>query len=142
MNKSFVLAFAFAVFMLSACQGNKAPKDQSNGSKDSGAKIEFNTLTYDLGTVDKDTVVNKIFIYHNTGTGKLTIEHATAHCGCTIVAFMKEPTAPGDSASLTIALNTEALKTGYFNKQVDIYSNGSEEPITLSIRGELTRKPF
>lgn len=143
MSKSFVFTFAAAVLLLTACHGTKAPKDSTATGKDNlEAKIEFDSLLYDLGLVNKDTLINKTFIYHNTGKGKLLLDRVNAHCGCTIVAFSKVPTEPGDSAALTVALRTEELPTGFFNKLVDVYSNGSEKPITLSLRGELTRTPY
>lgn len=140
MKKTFLL-FAMAGALLSSCGGgNKAPKDNES-AKESGAKVRFNVELYDLGLIDHDTLLNKQFTIYNDGTENLVIERVESHCGCTLPVYFQKPIAPGDSAYMTVALETRALEIGYFNKSVDVYTNGSDKPIPLTLKGEFVRKP-
>lgn len=140
MKKLFSIFSIAALLLLSACNNGKAPADK-NGGQGGGAmavetQIEFDTLSYDVGVLKEKELRNFHFVFRNTGDKPLVISEVKSHCGCTIVAYSKIPVAPGEEGDITVAMHGSHLNHGSFNKSVEVYSNGSEKPIKLTLKGE------
>ena len=59
-----------------------------------------------------------------------------ASCGCTTPTWTKEPIEPGKKGSVTVAYNPLG-RPGVFTKTITVFTNASEENVTLLIKGEV-----
>ena len=116
-------------------QNSKAKTSQIN-TKNTGAKIEFESETIDYGTIENNSDGNREFKFTNTGKSPLVITNATGSCGCTVPTWPKEAIASGESASIKVHYDTK--RTGAFNKSITLISNAVNEPTKiLHIKGNV-----
>ena len=64
----------------------------------------------------------------------LMIYDVTTSCGCTEVAYSKEPTRPGTSVSLNVTYRAEHPER--FDKSITVYCNATSSPLQLRVKGE------
>lgn len=103
------------------------------------AQISFDKKVHEFGVVLWKNPVTATFEVTNNGDKPLVISNVATSCGCTVADWTKTPIAPGASGVVKSTFDAKAL--GRFQKSVGIYSNASERPIYLSIRGEVTADP-
>lgn len=103
------------------------------------AQITFDKKVHDFGAVLWKNPVTATFTITNSGDKPLVISNVTTSCGCTVANWTKTPIAPGASGVVSSTFDSKAL--GRFQKSIGIYSNASERPIYLAIRGEVTADP-
>ena len=103
------------------------------------AQITFDKKVHEFGAVLWKNPVTATFTITNSGDKPLVISNVTTSCGCTVANWTKTPIAPGDSGVVSSTFDSKAL--GRFQKSIGIYSNASERPIYLAIRGEVTADP-
>ena len=60
--------------------------------------IEFESLTYDGGTVLEGEKVTHAFVFRNTGKSDLVLENVKASCGCTATAPMDKVIKTGQTS--------------------------------------------
>lgn len=99
------------------------------------ANITFTSLEHNYGTVEWDSNGTCVFEFTNNGKEVLTLTNVQASCGCTAPEWSKEPIKPGDKGKITVKYNTKI--PGVFQKQIRVSSNATEEPIILTIKGEV-----
>lgn len=87
----------------------------------------------DCGQVLYQQPVTAQFELSNSGRRPLVISDVRTSCGCTEIDYPKEPIAPGDSFKVSVTYDAKTM--GHFIKLASIYSNGAEEPLTLTLRG-------
>ncbi len=75
------------------------------------------------------------FELRNSGTEPLLLTAVNASCGCTQVTFPKEPIAPGASARIEAVYDAQLL--GTFQKELEVYTNASDEPTYLTLQGRV-----
>lgn len=103
------------------------------------AQITFDKKVHEFGTVLWKNPVTATFTITNSGNKPLVISNVTTSCGCTVADWTKTPIAPGATGVVSSTFDSKAL--GRFQKSIGIYSNASERPIYLAIRGEVTADP-
>ena len=101
--------------------------------------MAFEQTEIDYGTIEQNADPYRVFTFTNNGTAPLIITNATGSCGCTVPSYSKAPVAPGDSGEVKVRYATDRL--GKFRKKVTLTTNVSEEPIVLTIMGEVLEKP-
>lgn len=89
--------------------------------------------TVDCGSVAYDAPVTAVFELRNKGARKLKISEVRTSCGCIGVDYPKQEVGGGDR--FKVRLTYDARQLGHFEKSVAIYSNGSKEPLYLTMRG-------
>jgi hypothetical protein len=94
-----------------------------------GAKLDFDKLEHDYGTIDQGANGTTEFRFTNTGTEPLIISNAKGSCGCTVPEWPKEPIAPGASSSIKVKYDTK--RVGPISKTVTITSNAVDNPSAL-----------
>jgi len=99
------------------------------------AKIEFETMTLQFGTIEKGGNGVREFKFTNTGDAPLIITSVSSTCGCTIPEKPKKPIMPGESGVIKVKYNTN--KPGPIRKSIRVIANVEASPITLQIRGEV-----
>lgn len=75
------------------------------------------------------------FAVKNTGDEDLMISHVTPSCGCTAADWPRTPIAPGASGEITAVYDASLL--GVFQKELEVYTNASEEPFYLILQGRV-----
>jgi hypothetical protein len=103
------------------------------------AMIKFEKEVHDYGTISQGADGGTEFVFTNTGKEPLVITNATGSCGCTVPEWPKEPLAPGKKASIKVMYDTKRI--GNFQKTVTVTSNGSAEPVVLTIKGLVNEVP-
>ncbi|MDR3651631.1 MAG: DUF1573 domain-containing protein [Paludibacter sp.] len=104
------------------------------------AVISFNEKTHDFGKVkEEDGKITYVFNFENKGNGPLVVNRVQASCGCTTPTWTKEPVEPGKKGSITVTYNP-AGRPGAFTKTITVYSNASDEQVTMTIHGEVIPK--
>lgn len=89
--------------------------------------------TVDCGSVAYDAPVTAVFELRNKGVRKLKISEVRTSCGCIGVDYPKQEVGGGDR--FKVRLTYDARQLGHFEKSAAIYSNGSKEPLYLTMRG-------
>lgn len=114
-------------------------KNSANTNTDESyfATIEFEEKEYNFGTVTQGTMVEKTFVFKNTGSkADLTIANAQASCGCTVPEWPKEPIKPGQSGKIKVVFNTTG-KAGAQRKTINITANTVPNITSISLVGEV-----
>lgn len=104
------------------------------------AVIAFDVKSHDFGKVkEEDGKITYVFGFVNNGNGPLVVNRVQASCGCTTPTWTKEPLEPGKKGSITVTYNP-AGRPGVFTKTITVYSNASDEQVTMTIHGEVIPK--
>ena len=103
------------------------------------AQMTFDKKVHEFGPVLWKNPDTATFTITNSGDKPLVISNVTTSCGCTVADWTKTPIAPGASGMVSSTFDAKAL--GRFQKSIGIYSNASERPVYLAIRGEVTADP-
>ncbi|MBN2347638.1 MAG: DUF1573 domain-containing protein [Bacteroidales bacterium] len=88
----------------------------------SSPKAQFNSNTFDFGTITQDQQVEYDFLLTNTGQKDLLIRKVRASCGCTAVSPTKNIIKPGESTSIKAVFNP-AGKSGNQKKSITVITN-------------------
>ena len=75
------------------------------------------------------------FNVRNAGSQPLTITAVNPSCGCTKVTWPQTPIQPNESAQITAEYDARLL--GTFQKELEVYSNASDEPVYLTLQGRV-----
>lgn len=78
------------------------------------------------------------FKIKNTGTEPLRIQEVIPSCGCTAVEWTKELIGAGAEGTITAIYDAKML--GVFQKDLEVYTNASEEPVYLHLQGRVVTK--
>lgn len=123
MKKLFLLAAAFV--LVSAAKSQIKPDDIA----------KFNEETHDFGKVKQNVPAVVYFEIKNISDKPITVESATASCGCTVPEKPEAPIEPGKSAKLKVQYNAAAVAP--FTKDVYVKLSGTDQMKTLHISGEV-----
>lgn len=91
--------------------------------------------THDFGAVPQGKPVTTTFEFKNSGKADLILTSVKASCGCTSPKYSTEPVPAGKKGFIEVTYN--AANPGMFNKSVTITSNVSDDPVILTITGEV-----
>ena len=106
------------------------------------AKIDFTTTSHNFGTINENAGKATFdFSFKNTGNVPLILTNVRAGCGCTTPVWSREPVAPGQTGSIKVAFDPRN-RPGAFVKSITVNSNASNSVVSLTIRGNVTRKPL
>lgn len=98
----------------------------------SAQEISARHQIVDCGGVKFEQPVTVNFEMKNKGQ-QLRISEVRPDCGCTTVSFPRQPI--GDGESFVISATYDARQLGHFSKQLAVYSNASQKPYYLTIKG-------
>ena len=87
----------------------------------------------DCGKTAYEVPVTATFELRNKGGKKLYIRKVHTDCGCTDVKYPTDGIDGGDR--FTVTLTYDARQLGHFNKTVGIYTNASDKPVYLRMKG-------
>ena len=95
-------------------------------------RLIIEKTTVNCGRTGYEQPVTATFELRNKGLRKLVIESVKPDCGCTAVEFPKEV---GAGDKFTIKMTYDARQLGHFHKMAAIRSNGSKQPVYLTMEG-------
>lgn len=101
--------------------------------KRTNAKMTFESLSVDYGTIENGGEPLRLIKFTNTGTEPLVIQNARGSCGCTVPTWPKEPIAPGQSSSMEVRYDTK--RTGPINKSITITTNEGPDNHVIQVIG-------
>jgi len=130
----------FAVVLTASAFGQATNPTTTIGTatdSSSKAKIKFELISHNFGSVIEGQIARYDFKFTNTGTDPLTLSNVQASCGCTSPKWPRESIAPGASAVVTAEYNS-AGREGNFTKNIFVYSNGGD--VTLTITGIVVKE--
>lgn len=93
--------------------------------------VEKNTV--DCGKTAYQQPVTAEFRLRNKGLRKLKISHVETFCGCLKAEYPQGEIGMGERFTLKVTYNARQL--GHFQKVISIESNGSKEPVLLTMKG-------
>lgn len=97
--------------------------------------LTFKTVKHSFGKIKQNVPVTTTFTFTNTSDKPVVIENATADCGCTSPEYPKGAIAKGKSGTIKVSYN--AANIGAFTKMVHVKIAGINQPIDLTIDGEV-----
>lgn len=104
------------------------------------AKIQFEETSHHFGTINEnDGRVSYIFTYKNVGEAPLILTQVKAGCGCTTPEWNRQPVLPGASGNIKVSFDPRN-RPGAFIKGITVNSNAENPVLTLTIRGNVSRK--
>lgn len=103
----------------------------------SAQNIEASSDVVDCGQVEYRLPVTAEFELKNTGNNKVRITKVETACGC-VVAEYPTNDIPSDD-KFVVRVTYDAMQMGRFNKFVDVYCTGNEEPLILTMKGLVVR---
>ena len=101
------------------------------------AKMSFETMVVDYGTIQQKGEPLRTVKFTNTGTDPLIIKSAHGSCGCTVPVWPKDPILPGESSVIEVRYDTNRI--GKINKSITITTNEGPEKHILQVVGEVMK---
>jgi hypothetical protein len=99
--------------------------------------VKFEEAKHDFGKVTLNKPASTSFEFTNTTSKPVIIEMAQASCGCTTPEYPKKPILPGKKAAIKVTYNAAAA--GHFTKSVTVKFADVQQPVILSITGEVVK---
>jgi len=100
-----------------------------------GAIIEFETDEHDFGSIPYRGDGIYEFVFKNKGDEPLVLKNVKSSCGCTVPEWPRDPISKGEKGKIKVSYNTRI--TGSFSKSISVYSNASEAPVVLVVKGRV-----
>lgn len=97
-------------------------------------KVHIDVSFLHLGNFDWQEEQKATFILKNVGDKPLVIQDVATSCGCTTVAYSKEPALPGKEIALEVVYKAEHPE--HFDKTITVYCNTENSPLVLKISGD------
>lgn len=127
---SILFLFVFASFV--SAQINPQGKENE--------KPVFKWLTstdHDFGKLKQGVPATTTFEFTNEGTADLVLSNVKPSCGCTTPEYSKDPIPPKGKGFIKATYNAASM--GSFQKSITVSSNVSEQPVILTIKGEVEK---
>lgn len=121
--KKLIVLFVAALFAVSV------------QAQDKKAEITFDSDVVDYGDVQYGSDGVRKFTFTNTGNDVLIVARVYSTCGCTIPKKPENPIQPGEKGEIEVKYDTK--KPGPIRKTITVYSNASEVPQSLKIKGKV-----
>ena len=123
------ILFAFALILFTASIASAQEKKAI-------IAVEGGETVHDFGDIKvSDGAVTHVFTIKNEGNIPLTINNATASCGCTKPEYTEAPIAPGKTGELKVTYSPSG--SGPVTKTISVYSNGKTGTYVLHIKANI-----
>jgi hypothetical protein len=136
--KKFALICLFATMAFMANAQNETPAAAEQ--PEHGAKIRFEEMEHQYGTIQKGGNGDCEFTFWNDGDEPLILQTVKASCGCTTPKYTQKPVMPGQKGTIGVHYNTNNV--GGFSKTVTVTSNAvNNQRVVLRIKGNVQADP-
>jgi hypothetical protein len=113
--------------------------EQTTEVPEHGAKIRFEEMEHQYGTIQKGGNGDCEFTFWNDGDEPLILQTVKASCGCTTPKYTQKPVMPGQKGTIGVHYNTNNV--GGFSKTVTVTSNAvNNQRVVLRIKGTVTQE--
>jgi hypothetical protein len=121
-----------SIFLISvaACSEKSGEKTEKKA-----ARIDFKETGHDFGKIQFGGDGSYEFVFKNTGKSPLILDNVKSTCGCTVPEWPREPVAASGSGFIRVIYDTH--RAGAFSKTLVVFSNASNSPVRLFIKGEV-----
>lgn len=102
----------------------------------SAQKISFDHQTVTTPTTLWRRPVTATFRYTNKDREPLQVTAVDGGCGCIDVQWDKSPLERGNEAEIKVTYDAKLL--GKFDKQIDVYTNASDKPVRIRMKGNVS----
>jgi len=134
--KKIIASVLFVVVSITfSCSQTPAVEE---GQSVFGPSIEFAQKESEFRIIEQGGDGIFEFPFTNTGTDPLILSNVRSSCGCTVPEWPHEPIKPGESSTITAKYDTRRI--GQFSKSITVYSNATEAPVILRIKGKVEPK--
>ena len=106
--------------------------------KEGVAEMTFKYTDHNFGTMEQGSDVSYNFEFVNTGKNDLIINNVATSCGCTTPEWTHQPVPSKTRGSIKVKYDSNRI--GNFSKTITVYSNATNSPVVLTIRGNITVK--
>lgn len=96
----------------------------------------LNNIEYYEGICSNDTTISARYVIRNIGNNPLVIQYVNPNCSCTKYTVSKQITAPGDTVSIVLHMNTSG-KTGQNKVTATFKANTIQELYILRLVANL-----
>ena len=103
-----------------------------------GPVARYDKTVHEFADLTQGVPGTASFTLTNDGKEPLIISSANASCGCTNLAYGKDPILPGKSTTISATYNAAAV--GPFTKTITVRTNASDQPVVLQIKGKVVPK--
>jgi Protein of unknown function (DUF1573) len=164
MKSATLSALIFSTFIVIGCKPN-APEKKDNGLQEvrlddkasnadivrlpisndgkmdtnSMARIQFETSSYNFGTITEGSTIKQVFKFKNVGTVPLVIADIQTSCGCTVPEWQHATIAAGASSEVRVQFNSEG-KEGAQEKPIRVIANTFPNETVLMLSGKVNPK--
>ena len=129
---AMICLFATMAWVAGAQTENVEQKDMP----EHGAKIRFEEMEHQYGTIMKGGNGDCQFTFWNDGDEPLILQSVKASCGCTTPKYTQKPVMPGEKGVIDVHYNTNNV--GGFSKTVTVMSNAvNNQRVVLRIKGDV-----
>lgn len=101
-------------------------------------RLEAKQSVIDCGQVLFQQPITVEYELQNKGTHTLFITNVRTSCGCATASYPRSGIRGGDTFKVSATYDAQQL--GHFEKLIGIYSNASDEPLMLTLRGQVVTK--
>lgn len=101
-------------------------------------KVSVNREVANMGEVGYQLPKKVSFTLKNAGNEPLRITEVLPSCGCMSVEWMRDLIEPGAEGQISTVYDAKML--GVFQKDLEVYTNASEQPFYLHIQGRVVSK--
>lgn len=133
--KRTILTILVAIFAASTLIAQNANKEENPNAP----VITFEKIVHNYGTINQNADGTCQFEFTNSGKEPLILSRPKSSCGCTVPTWPKQPILPGKTDAVKVTYSTKRI--GPINKTVTIYSNASNSPVVLRIKGKVIKNP-
>ncbi len=131
------IALLVIVALIGICPATAQDSEKSDNPNEPFMKFE--KTTHDYGTIYQNSDGTCEFEFKNTGKEPLILSRPKSSCGCTVPTWPKQPILPGKTDVVKVTYATRRI--GPINKTITIYSNASNSPLILRIKGKVIKQP-
>ncbi|MCF8373076.1 MAG: DUF1573 domain-containing protein [Bacteroidales bacterium] len=111
-------------------------QEETPASSDA-VEITFEKTIHDFGKIPYRGNGECEFVFKNTGKDPLVLTNVKTSCGCTVPTWPREPIEKKKDGTIKIKYDTK--RQGAFTKTITVFSNASNSPVQLTIRGDVEK---
>ena len=113
--------------------------EMSTEELEKAPRLEISQSTYDFGTVDQGTLVEKTFSLNNVGKEHLALRAIKSNCDCIDYTIKSKRIKKGRSLELRVSFDTSEMRGNQY-KSITVYSNDPVRPTqVININGKVNK---
>ena len=119
-------------------KGKQVQEANPQANNPNAPVVKFDKVVHDYGEMEQHGDGRCEFKFTNEGKEPLILSNVRSSCGCTVPEWPRQPILPGQSDVIKVKYDTK--RVGMINKSISVYSNASQSPVTLRIKGKIHAK--